>query len=402
MSSRNIRVLASSRRSFLAAASLAGILAVVPSLAAQARDFVVGTVLPLSGTFADQGRHYEDGMKVFQKIHGDTVGDLTVRFVVRDDQGPGSGDLARRLTQELILREKADIIVGYSFTPNAMAAASLLTEAKKPAIVVNAATSSITEKSEYFSRISFTMPQIAGTLGKWAAQSGIKTAYTIVSDYAPGVDAETWFIKSFEENGGKIVGSARTPVAEMEYAPFLQRAMEAKPEALFAFNPGGDVSIAFMKQAGERGVKEAGIKLMVTGDVVDDNLLPAMGNAVDGVISAWHYQADLDNPANARFLAGYREVFGAGAVPSYRSMQGYDAMALIYHALEKTGGKTDTDSLMAAIKGARLDSPRGPIVIDPETRDIVENIYIRRGEMKDGKWANVSFETIEAVRDPAK
>lgn len=402
MSTRKTSQRTLSRRAVLLAATVSLALPFGAVTSAAAKDFVIGTILPVSGTFADQGRHYEDGMKLYQKLNGDTVGDLTVKMIVRDDQGPGSGDLSRRLTQELILREGADIIVGYSFTPNAMASAKMLNEAKKPAIVVNAATSSITQKSEYFARISMTMPMITDTLGKWAAKNGIKTAYTIVADYAPGIDAETWFIKGFEAGGGKILGSARTPVAEMEYAPYLQRAMEAKPDAIFAFNPGGDVSVAFMKQAGERGVTKAGIKLLVTGDVVDDNLLPAMGDSVDGVISAWHYQADIQNPANEKLLAGYREMFGADAVPSYRVVQGYDAMALIYQALEKTGGKTDTDSLMAAIKGAKLDSPRGPIMIDPETRDIVENVYIRRGEKKDGKWANIAFETVEAVKDPAK
>jgi branched-chain amino acid transport system substrate-binding protein len=278
----------------------------------------------------------------------------------------------------------------------------LLTEAKTPAIIVNAATSIITEKSPYFSRVSFTLPQIASSLGKWAAQNNIKTAYTIVSDYAPGIDAETWFTKLFEAGGGKVLGSVRTPVAAMEYSPFLQRAMEAKPDAIFAFNPGGDVAVAFMKATKERDVAKSGIKLLVTGDVVDDNLLPAMGDSVEGVISALHYQVELDNPANAKFLKGFREMFGANAVPSYRTVQGYDGMALIYQALEKTGGKTDADSLMAAIKGAKIDSPRGPIQIDPQTRDIIENIYIRRGEQKDGKWINAAFETFQAVKDPAK
>jgi branched-chain amino acid transport system substrate-binding protein len=391
-----------SRRSLFVAASFVATLSMLASSQAQERKLTVGVILPLSGTFADQGKHYEDGMKVFQKLHGNKVGNIAVDMVVRDDQGPGSGDLARRLTQELIQRNKAEIILGYSFTPNAMASATLLTEAKTPAIIVNAATSIITEKSPYFSRVSFTLPQIASSLGKWAAQNNIKTAYTIVSDYAPGIDAETWFNKTFEAGGGKIVGSVRTPVAAMEYSPFLQRAMEAKPDAIFAFNPGGDVAIAFMKATKERGVSKSGIKLLVTGDVVDDNLLPAMGDSVEGVISALHYQVELDNPANAKFLKGFREMFGANAVPSYRTVQGYDGMALIYQALEKTGGKTDADSLMAAIKGAKLDSPRGPVLIDPVTRDVVENIYIRRGEQKDGKWYNAAFATFEAVKDPAK
>ncbi|MBR1219052.1 ABC transporter substrate-binding protein [Bradyrhizobium sp. U87765 SZCCT0131] len=387
-----------------AAAGLAALLAVLAPAASRAADgkLTIGVVLPMSGAFADQGQHYDNGIKLYQKLHGTTVAGLTVETVVRDDQGPGSGDLARRLTQELIVRNKADVILGYSFTPNAMAAASLLTEAKKPAVIVNAATSVITEKSPYFVRASFTLPQLAASLGRWAARNGIKTAYTIVSDYAPGIDAETWFKQSFEARGGKVIGDARTPVSAMEYAPFLQRAMEAKPDAVFAFNPGGDVSVAFMKSARERGLTKAGIKLMVTGDVVDDNLLPAMGDAVDGVISTLHYQVDLENRANAEFLKGFREMFGATAVPSYRVVQGYDATAMIYKAVEKTKGNLDAAALMEAFKGMTIDSPRGPMSIDPATRDVVQNIYIRQGQLKDGVWRNVAIDSIEDVKDPAK
>lgn len=390
------------RRSVLLGASAAAGLPLARPAIAQERKLVVGVVLPLSGTFADQGKNYEDGIKAFQKVNGTKVGNITVETVMRDDQGPASGDLSRRMTQELIQRNRAEIILGYSFTPNAMSAASLLTEAKRPAIIINAATSIITERSPYFTRISMTLPQLSASLGQWAAKSGIKTVYTIVSDYAPGLDAETWFTKAFEAGGGKVIGGARTPVSAMEYSPFLQRAIEAKPEAVFGFNPGGDVSVAFMKQTKERGLTEAGIKLLVTGDVVDDNLVPAMGDALDGVISALHYQVELQNPANQRFLSAFREVAGANAVPSYRTVQGYDGMALIYHALQASGGKTDAESIMSAIKGARLDSPRGPITIDLATRDIVQNIYIRRGQRQGSGWANIAFETIEGVKDPAK
>ena len=361
----------------------------------------VGVVLPLSGAFADQGKHYETGMQLYQQANGVTAAGKTVEMVVRDDQGPGSGDLSRRLTQELILRDHADIIVGYSFTPNAMSSASLLTEAKRPAIIINAATSIITAKSPYFTRISMTLSQVTYTLGQWAAKHGMKTAYTIVSDYAPGLDAETWFKKGFASGGGKVLGADRTPLAAMEYGAVLQRAIEAKPDALFAFDPGGDVAIAFMKQATER-LAGTGIKLMATGDVVDENLLPAMGDKIAGVISAWHYQAGIDNPANQKFLALYRAKFGAKALPSYRVVQGWDAMDLIYKTLAKTGGNVDAAAFMAAVKGMKLDSPRGPVEIDPATRDIVQNIYIRRVEIVDGTPRNVAIATIKAVKDPAK
>ncbi len=389
------------RRMFRRALALSTAAFAFSALSAHAAtDLVVGTILPLSGTFADQGSHYETGMRLYQQIHGTEVAGRNVKLVVKDDQGPGSGDLPQRLTQEVITRDKAELIVGYSFTPNAMAAAGVVTQSKTPAIIVNAMTSVLTEKSPYYTRISGTMPMVTYSLGKWAAAQGKKSAYVIVSDYAPGVDAETWFIKGFEAGGGKILGKDRTQLAAMEYGPYLQRAIEAKPDVIFAFNPGGDVSVAFMKQAGAR-LKGTGIQLMVTGDVVDDNLLPAMGAAADGVISAWHYLADLDNPANAAFLKAYQAKHGAGKMPSYRVLQGFDAMDMIYKALGKTGGKTG-DAFMAAVKGIRIDSPRGPVLIDPATREIVENIYIARGETVNGAPVKKRIATIEAVKDPAK
>ncbi|HWL03980.1 MAG TPA: ABC transporter substrate-binding protein [Xanthobacteraceae bacterium] len=371
------------------------------SAQAQQKKLTVGVVLPLSGTYADQGRHYEDGMKLYQKLHGNSAAGVPVEMVVRDDQGPGSGDLARRLTQELIVRNGADVILGYSFTPTAMSVATLLNEAKKPAILVNATGAAVLPRSEYFVRVSITAAQFAEPLARWALKNNIKTVYTLVADFAPGIEMENAFKKVFEGGGGKIIGGARTPVSAMEYSPFLQRAIEAKPEAIFAFNPGGDVSVAFMKQAKERNLAKAGIKLIVSGDVVDESMLAAMGDAVDGVVSSLNYQPDLKNPANEKFLKGFHDMMGANAVPSARTVQGYDGMALIYQALEKTGGKTDADSLLAALKEAKIDSPRGPISIDPKTRDIVQNMYIRRGVQKDGKWVNATEEAFENIKGTA-
>lgn len=387
------------RAALLAAACIA---AAPTGTSAADGKLTIGLVLPLSGAFANEGRQYENGIKVYQKLHGDKVAGLPVNIVTRDDQGPGSGDLARRLSQELILREKADVIMGFSFTPNAMATATLLTEAKKPGIIVNAATSIITERSPYFVRVSWTLPQSAATLGEWAAKNGIKTVYTIVSDYAPGIDAEKWFKQAFTAGGGKIVGEVRTPVTAMEYGPYLQRVIEAKPDAVFAFNPGGDVSTAFMKATHERNLLGQGIKILVTGDVVEDNSLALIGDGLDGVISAHHYQVTLKNPKNEAFVKTYKELFGANEVPNFRAVQAYDAMDLLYQAVKKTGGKVDSDSLMAAFKGEKLDSPRGPILIDAATRDVVQNVYIRKGQKVDGHWQNVPFETFKDVKDPGK
>jgi branched-chain amino acid transport system substrate-binding protein len=390
-----------SRRWLAAGICLATVAAASAGQAADGK-LTIGVVLPLSGAFANEGEQYQNGIKVYQALHGSKAGNLAVDVVTRDDQGPGSGDLSRRLTQELIVRDKADVILGYSFTPNAMSSATLLTEAKKPAVIINAATSVITERSPYFVRVSFTLPQIAATLGTWAAKNDIKTVFTIVSDYAPGIDAETWFKKAFTDGGGNVVGSVRTGIADMEYAPYLQRATEAKPDAIFVFNPGGDVAVAFMKEAEKRGVQKSGIKLIVTGDVVEDQSLPLIGEAVEGVISVQHYQLGLGNPENVAFVKKYKEIFGPKAIPNFRAVQGYDGMALIHQAVEKTGGKLDADSLMAAFKGLTIQSPRGHVTIDPETRDVVQDLYIRRGARQDGEWQNVAFETVKDVKDPAK
>lgn len=402
MSNRRFPSFRISRRAALAAALAAATAGFAHQASAADGKLKIGVILPLSGPFGSEGRQYENGIKVFQKLHGTKAAGMPVELVVRDDQGPGSGDLARRLTQELIVRDKADVILGYSFTPNAMSAATLLNEAKRPAVIVNAATSIITEKSPYFVRVSWTLPQSASILGDWAAKNGIKTAYTIVSDYAPGIDAETWFKKTFTAGGGQVVGEVRTPATAMEYAPYIQRAMEAKPDAVFAFNPGGDVSVAFMKAAHERGLTKSGIKLLVTGDVVEDNSLPLFGDALDGVISTHHYQSGLKNAENETFIKTYKDMFGADAIPNFRAVQAYDAMALIHKAVEKADGKTDADSLMEAFKGLRLASPRGPVEIDPATRDVVQNVYIRKGEKVGNAWQNVPFQTFEAVKDPGK
>ena len=395
---------AMTRRSLgaLAAATAATRAVAVSRSARAAGQATVGMVLPLSGTFANQGTQFENGIKVFQALHGTTAGGLTVRTVSRDDQGPDSGDLARRLTQELIVRDKADIILGYNFTPNAMAAASLVNEAKKPALIINAATSVITERSPYFIRLSFTTAGPAYVLGKYAAEHGFKNVYTVCSDYAPGIDAETWFIKAFTAAGGKIAGSVRMPLATMEFAPFLQRAAEAKPDAVFSFDPGGDVAVAFMKEYARRGMAADGIKLLVTGDVVEDQSLPLFGEALKGVISCHHYQVGLDNPTNKAFLAKYKELFGQDAIPNFRSVQAYDGLNLTYLALNATKGDLATDTLLKAMEGVPIDSPRGIFHIDPATREPIQTMYVREGRPVNGQWQNVEIASYPNIGDPAK
>lgn len=392
------------RRHFTSgAAALGAASLLIPERPARAAtSLTVGALLPMSGFYANQGAQYENGMKAFLALRGSEVAGLPVRLVVRDDQGPASGNLSRRLTQELILREKADIILGYAFTPNAMAAATLLTEAKKPGIIVNAATSIITEKSPDFVRISFTTPQVSYYLGKYAASHGIKTIYTIASDYAPGIDSETWFLKAFTAGGGKVLGSVRTPVSETEFSPYLQKAIDLKPDAVFSFDPGGDVAVAFLKAVAKSGLREAGIKLVVTGDVLEDDTLAIMGNTATGAISTMHYQVGLKNKLNQDFIAKFKQVAGHDAIPNFRAMQGFDGLNAIYYAVEKTKGDLSTDALLHALEGATIDSPRGQFKIDPNTRDIIQTIYVRETRNVDGAWQHVEIDSYPMVGDPAK
>ncbi len=362
----------------------------------------IGCLLPLSGDYADHGVYYENGIRTFQALHGASVAGLPVKLVFRDDRGPASGDLSRRMTQELIIREKADVVLGYAFTPNAMSSASVLTEAKVPGVIINAATSAITSKSAYFVRASSTLPQVCYVFGRYAGEHGIKTVYSIVSDYGPGIDAETWFRKGLEESGGRVVGGVRTRVFETNYAPFLQSAIEARPDAVFSFDLGGDVAVAFMKDAHESGLSAKGIKLLVTGDVVEDNNLLLFGDALKDVVSAHFYQTGLTNPSNKAFLTKFAELFGRDAVPNFRTVEGYDGMALIYQAVTKAKGDLSSTALMAAFKSASVESPRGALTIDPETREAVQTVYIRDGRRVDGKWQNVEIASFPASKDPTR
>lgn len=359
----------------------------------------IGVVGPFAGHFATYGKNIENGMKTYLKMHGDTYAGRKIELIERDTTGPAP-DVAKRLVQELLTRDKVDFIAGFAFTPNAMAAAPLATQAKTPMVIMNAATSAITTKSPYVVRFSFTLPQVAEPMGQWAAKNGIKTAYTLVTDYAPGLDAEKAFTKAFTAGGGKIVDSARVPLKNPEFAPFVQRIKDAKPEAVFLFLPAGEPGIAFMKAFNERGLAKAGIKLIATGDVTDDDVLEAMGDPTLGVVTTHHYSAAHDSPENKAFVKAYEEL--AGKRPNFMAVGGYDGMAAIAETITKLKGDLDGDKDMEILKNIKLVSPRGPIHIDPETRDIVQTVYVRRVEKVDGKLYNVEFESIPNVKDPGK
>ena len=376
-------------------------LAAAIALPAGAEESVkIGVILPMSGPFANYGKQIENGIKLYMKHHGDKVVGKKIELLLRDDTGPAP-EVTKRHAQELIVKDKVDLLAGFGLTPNGLAAAPLATEAKKPMIIMNAATSIITTKSPYIARVSFTLPQVTAPMATWAAKNGIRKVYTLVSDYGPGHDAEAQFKKTFTAAGGQIVGEVRVPLKSPDFSPYLQRIKDSQPEAVFIFLPAGEQGVAFMKGFVERGLDKAGIKLIATGDVTDDDVIDAMGDSALGVITSHHYSAAHDSALNQSFVKGYAEI-DPKMRPNFMAVAGYDGMAAIYEALKKTNGSTDGDKIMAALKGMKLDSPRGPIMIDPETRDIVQNVYIRRVQKVAGKLYNVEFDKLEAVKDPGK
>jgi branched-chain amino acid transport system substrate-binding protein len=366
--------------------------------ASWAQDSVkIGLILPMTGQQASTGKQISAAVRLYQQEHGSTVAGKKVEVIVKDDGAVP--DNTKRLAQELIVNDKVSVIAGFGVTPAALAAAPLATEAKVVEVVMAAGTSIITERSPYITRTSFTLPQSSVIIADWAAKNGIKKVVSIVSDYAPGADAEKSFSERFKAAGGDVVEAIKVPLANPDFAPFLQRAADAKPDAIFVFVPSGQGG-TFMKQYAERGLDKAGIKLIGPGDVTDDDLLPGMGDAVIGAVTAHLYSADHDSPKNKAYVEAFKKANNFR--PNFMSVGGYDGMHLIYEALKKTGGKADGDSLIAAMKGLTWESPRGPISIDPETRDIVQNIYIRKVEKKNGELYNVEFATFDAVKDPGK
>jgi branched-chain amino acid transport system substrate-binding protein len=386
---------------FVSAAILAGLLTAASVSSSQAQDTVkIGLIMAYSGQFADTAAQMDNAIKLYIKQHGDTVAGKKIEIIRKDTGGPNP-DVAKRLAQELIVRDKVDILAGFTLTPEAFGAADVSAEGKKFMVVMNAATSAITLKSPYVARTSLTIPQLENTFGAWAAKSGVKKAYTMVSDYGPGIDAETWFQKGFKGAGGDIVGSVRMPVANPDFSAFVQRAKDLNPEAIFVFIPGGAQPPAFMKALAERGMNSKTVKVMGQGEItMDDTALKNMGDAGLGIITVFHYGWEHKSKMNEDFVKAYNAEFKRN--PDVFSIGGWDGMHLIYEALKKTGGKADGDSLIAAAKGMKWESPRGPISIDPDTRDIVQTVYIRKVDKVGGAIQNVEFDKVENVKDPAK
>jgi branched-chain amino acid transport system substrate-binding protein len=384
-----------------AAMATAAVLLASHAAAQTAEPLRIGIITELSGASADSGRQAQQVIELYMKQNGDTVAGRKVEVLFRDAPG-ASPELARRDAQSLIARDKVDFIGGFGLTPNAIAVAPIVTAAKKPMIIMNtAATSVITTMSPFIQRMSFTLPQVTQPLAEWAAKNGVKTVYTIVTDFGPGVDAEKTFVRTFEALGGKVVGTVRTPLANPEFGPFLQRARDAKPDAIFSFNPGGDQAVQFVKAYSERGLAKDGIKLLTTGDIVDDAFLDKMGEAALGLISSHHYSMAHDSPANKAYVAAYKKAYGADARTSFYGVGSWDGMAAIYEVARRLNGPIDGEKAMKILCSLKLESPRGPISFD-ENCDIVQNVYIRRVEKRDGQLYNIEFATFAGVKDPGK
>ncbi|MFZ0603765.1 MAG: ABC transporter substrate-binding protein [Roseiarcus sp.] len=385
-------------RHWIFGAALSAILAATIPARADDNTVTIGMILPMTGPFASTGRQERAAAELYLHEHGDTVAGKKIVLEIKDDTG--APDVTKRLAEELVGNDHAKVLMGFGLTPLALAAASVATEAKVPEIVTAAATAMITEKSPYIVRTSFTLPQASVPMAEWSLKNGIKKVVTLVTDYGPGIDAEKWFADAFEKGGGTIKQKIRVPLKNPDFAPFLQRVQDDAPDAVFVFVPSGQGAV-FMKEFVERGLDKAGIKLIGTGDVTDDDLLPGMGDSALGAVTTHHYSAAHDSPENKAFVAAFEKA-NNGMRPNFMAVGGYDGMALVYKALEKTRGDASGDALIAAMKGMSWTSPRGPVSIDPETRDIVQNIYVRKVEKKDGSLYNVEFATIPDVKDPYK
>ena len=387
------------KRVFLGASALAVMALSSAAVLAQDNKFKIGLILPMTGQQASTGRQIEAAARLYMAQHGDTVAGRKIELIVKDDTSVP--DVTKRLAQELVVNDKVNVLAGFGITPSALATAPIATQSKTPQVVMAAATSSITQASPYIVRTSFTLPQASVSMADWAAgKGGMKKVVTLVSDYGPGIDAEKFFKERFTLDGGTVVDSLRVPLRGPDFAPFLQKVRDASPDGLFVFVPSG-AGAAVMKQFLERGMDKAGIKLIGTGDITDDDQLGDMGDGAIGVVTAHHYSAAHPSAMNKKFVEAFEKA-NKGMRPNFMAVGGYDGMHVIYEALKATKGKGDGDALLAAMKGQVFESPRGPMFIDAQTRDVVHNIYLRKVAKQAGQLYNVEFDVIKDVKDPGK
>lgn len=386
------------KRMFIKATALAAVAVSGGNALAQAKPYKIGLLLPMTGPFASTGRQIENGVRLYMAQQGNKVAGRTVELVIKDDTGVP--DITKRLAQELVVNDKVDVLAGFGLTPLALATAPIATQSKTPMVVMAAATSIITEASPYIVRTSMTLPQVTLGVAEWAPKNNIKKVVTLVTDYGPGYDAEKTFKDRFLLNGGQILAELRVPLRNPDYAPFLQKVRDLKPDALFVFVPAGAGSV-LLKQFAERGLDKAGIKLIGEGSVADDEILNDMGDVALGLVTSHPYSAQHDSPMNKKFVPAFMAQ-SKGIRPNFFGVAAYDGMRVIYEAIKATKGQGDGLAMVGAMKGQIFESPRGPIYIDGQTRDIVQNVYIRRVERVNGQLYNVEFDVLKDVKDPAK
>ena len=385
-----------SRRKQFTVLAAAAITLMAGTAQAQSDTVKIGVILPMTGQQASTGRQIAAAVKLWVAQNGEKAGGRKVEVIIKDDAS--TPDTTRRLAQELVVNDKVVALAGFGITPSAMATAPIATQSKTPMVVMAAATSAITEASPYVVRTSFTLPQAAVALAEWANKNNIKKVVTLVADYGPGFDAEKYFADRITLNGGQVMDKLRTPLRAPDFAPVLQKVRDAKPDALFVFLPSGQ-GAAFMKQFAERGLDKAGIRLIATGDVTDDDQLNDMGDVALGVVNAHHYSAAHPGAVNKKFVDAFQAANKFR--PNFMAMGGYDGMRVIYKALEASKG-AGGDALLAGMKGQIFESPRGQVLIDAQTRDIVHDMYIRKVERRDGQLWNVEFDAINGMKDPGK
>jgi branched-chain amino acid transport system substrate-binding protein len=360
---------------------------------AQGAPVKIGLILPMTGPFASTGRQITAACRLYMQQNGDTVAGRKVELIVKDDTGLAP-ETTKRIAQEMVVQDKVTILAGFGLTPLAFAAAPVATEAKVPMIVMAAGTQVIPQRSPFIVRTGFTLPQNTAPIALWASQNNIKRVFSLVTDYAPGLDAESTFMSRFRTAGGTIVEAVRTPLRNPDYAPFLQRAKDSKADALFVFVPSGE-GLALMKQFDDRGLKQAGMRMIGPGDVVDDDILVSIGAPAVGVITSQHYSAAHDSPENKAYVAAMTKA-NPGMRPNFHSVGGWDGMHLIYEAVKKQPNGSG-EQLVEAMKGMKWVSPRGPMSIDPATRDVVQTVYLRETKMVNGEPWNIEFARFENV-----
>jgi branched-chain amino acid transport system substrate-binding protein len=385
------------KRQFIQAAAMSAIALASGASVAQDNTFKIGLILPMTGPFASTGKQIEAAVRLYMAQNGSSVAGKKVEIILKDDTS--APDVTKRIAQELVNNDKVNVLAGFGLTPLAFATAPVATQSKTPMVVMAAATSSITEASPYIVRTSFTAAQVVTALADWAAKNNIKRVVSLVTDFGPGADSEKFFSERFVFNGGVVVDKLRVPLRNPDFAPFLQKVRDAKPDAMFAFVPSGAGS-ALMKQFAERGLDKAGIRVIAEGSVTDDDILNSMGEVAMGVVSSHHYSANHNSALNKKFVEAFGKANG-GLRPNFMAVGGYDGMRVIYEAAKTTKGGTG-EALLNAMKGQIFESPRGPMFIDAQTRDVVHNVYIRKVERVGGEMHNVEFATITDVKDPGK